>query len=202
MVYHREEMRTSIIQRKTKETNIEIKLNIDGKGISKIDIGIKFFEHMLELLARHGLFDLTIKAKGDLEVDQHHTVEDVGIALGDAFDKALGSKKGINRAGYFVFPMDDSLAIVALDIAGRPYLRFWASFKREKIGDMDSELIHDFFEGFVNHLKANLHIRSIDGRTDHHKAEAIFKAVGKALKFACSRDKRALRELPSTKGLI
>lgn len=157
---------------------------------------------MLELLAKHGLFDLMIKAKGDLDVDQHHTVEDVGIALGDAFYKALGDKKGISRAGYFVFPMDESLAVVALDIAGRPYLKFDVKFKRQKIGDLDSDLVHDFFEGFVNHLKANLHVRSIEGRTDHHKVEAIFKAVGKALKVACSRDKLALKDLPSTKGMI
>lgn len=195
-------MRKSKIKRKTKETDIEILLNIDGKGVSGIDTGINFFNHMLELLSKHGLFDLYAKAKGDLDVDQHHTVEDVGIALGDAFDKALGDKKGINRAGYFVFPMDESLAIVALDIGGRPYLKFDVKFRKEKIGDLDSELVHDFFEGFTAHLKANLHVRSIEGRTDHHKVEAIFKAVGKALKIACSRDKRALKELPSTKGLI
>ncbi len=190
------------MNRATRETEIEIILNIDGKGKSAINTGINFFDHMLELFAKHGLFDLQIKAKGDLEVDQHHTVEDVGIALGDAFTKALGNKKGINRAGYFVMPMDESLAIVALDIGGRPFLKFDVSFKKDKIGDLDSDLVHEFFDGFVNHLKCNLHVRSVDGRTDHHKIEAVFKGVARALRFACSRDKRVLGELPSTKGLI
>ena len=195
-------MRKAVVIRKTKETNINISINIDGKGNSKISTGIKFFDHMLELFAKHGLFDLEINAKGDLDVDQHHTVEDVGIALGNAFEKALGNKKGINRAGYFVMPMDEALAIVALDIGGRPFLKFDVSFKKDKIGDLDSDLVHEFFEGFVNHLKCNLHVRSVDGRTDHHKIEAVFKGAARALRFACSKDKRVLDELPSTKGLI
>ncbi len=188
--------------RKTKETDIKISLNIDGKGHSEIDTGIKFFDHMLELFAKHGLFDLKISAKGDLRIDQHHTVEDIGIALGDAFEKALGDKKGINRAGYFIFPMDESLAIAAIDISGRPYLKFAVDFSRDKIGDLDSELIEDFFQGFVNHLKAGLHVKEMEGRTNHHKIEGVFKSIAKALKTACSLDKRALDELPSTKGLI
>ena len=140
--------------------------------------------------------------KGDLEVDQHHLVEDIGITLGQAFDQALGDKKGINRAGFFAMPMDEALAILAIDIGGRPYLKFEAKFKENKIGDLDSELIHDFFEAFSNNLKCNIHVRSFEGRTDHHKAEALFKAFGRALKMACSKDKKLKDAIPSTKGLI
>jgi len=194
--------RNAEIHRKTKETDILIEFNIDGKGSSQIDTGIKFLDHMLELFAKHGLFDMEIKCKGDLHVDQHHTVEDVGIALGDAFREALGDMKGINRAGYFIFPMDESLAVSAVDISGRPYLSFDVKFSRERIGDLDSELVEDFFQGFVNHLKASLHVKEMNGRTDHHKIEGVFKSVAKAMKTASSLDKRALDELPSTKGLI
>src|SRR3989338_4373851 len=194
--------RNAEIHRKTKETDILIEFNIDGKGSSQIDTGIKFLDHMLELFEKHGLFDMEIKCKGDLHVDQHHTVEDVGIALGDAFREALGDMKGINRAGYFIFPMDESLAVSAVDISGRPYLSFDVKFSRERIGDLDSELVEDFFQGFVNHLKASLHVKEMNGRTDHHKIEGVFKSVAKAMKTASSLDKRALDELPSTKGLI
>ncbi len=194
--------RNAEIHRKTKETDILIEFNIDGKGSSQIDTGIKFLDHMLELFAKHGLFDMEIKCKGDLHVDQHHTVEDIGIALGDAFREALGDMKGINRAGYFIFPMDESLAVSAVDISGRPYLSFDVKFSRERIGDLDSELVEDFFQGFVNHLKASLHVKEMNGRTDHHKIEGVFKSVAKAMKTASSLDKRALDELPSTKGLI
>lgn len=192
----------TIKKRKTKETYINIKLNLYGKGKSKIQTGINFLNHMLELFAKHGTFNLEIKAKGDLEVDQHHLVEDIGITLGQAFDKALGNRKGINRAGFFAMPMDEALAILAIDIGGRPYLKFDAKFKSNKIGDLDSELIYDFFEAFSNNLKCNIHARSFDARTDHHKAEALFKAFGRALKMAVSKDKKLKDYIPSTKGLI
>ena len=195
-------MRRAKIERKTRETDIEIGLNIDGKGKYEIKTPIGFFTHMLEAFAKHGLFDIKLTAKGDLEVDQHHTVEDVGIALGQVFKEALGDKKGINRAGYFIFPMDEALAIVALDISGRPYLKFDAKFSRRFCGDFDTDLLEDFFYGFSVGLGANIAIMVKYGRSGHHKIEALFKAFTKALKTACSKDKRALEELPSTKGLI
>ncbi len=195
-------MRKAIVERKTKETDIIIELNIDGSGKSKISTGIKFLDHMLNLFAKHGSFDLTLKAKGDLEVDQHHTVEDVGITLGDAFKKALLDKKGINRAGYFVMPMDESLAIFSIDIGGRPYLRFDVEFKNLRIGDLDSELVHDFFQGFANNIGANIHAILQYGRTDHHRCEAVFKAFGRALAMACSANPRAKGSIPSTKGVL
>ncbi len=196
------EQRKSTIERKTKETDIKVNLNLDGKGESRISTSIPFLDHLLDNFSRHGLFDLKVKAKGDLEIDQHHTVEDIGICLGDAFKKALGEKKGINRAGYFVFPLDESLSVVSLDISGRAYLNFDCKFKRSKIGDLDSDLIEEFFWGFVRHLEATLHIKALCGKNDHHKAEAVFKAFGKAMKTACSKDKRVAKNLPSTKGLI
>lgn len=189
-------------KRKTNETEITIKLDIEGTGKSKIDTKINFLNHMLELFAKHGAFNLEIEAKGDLEIDQHHSVEDIGIALGGAFDKALGDRKGINRAGFFAMPMDEALAIFAIDIGGRPYLKFNLKFKKDKIGDLDSELIHDFFEAFSNNLKCNIQVRSFDARTDHHNAEAVFKAFARALKMAVGKDKRLKDSIPSTKGLI
>lgn len=195
-------MRKSIVERKTKETDIILELNIDGSGVSKIKTGINFLDHMLELFSKHGLFDLNLTAKGDLKVDQHHTVEDVGIALGDAFKKALGDKKGINRAGYFVMPMDESLAIFSIDIGGRPYLKFDVEFKNLKIGDLDSELVHDFFEGFANNIGANVHAILQYGRTDHHRCEAVFKSFGRSLAMACSKNPRAKGSIPSTKGIL
>ena len=194
--------RKTSFERKTKETDIEIELNIDGKGKSDIANSIPFFDHLLNNFIKHGLFDLQIKAKGDIEIDQHHLVEDVGICLGEVFKKALGDKKGINRSGYFVFPLDEALSVVAIDISGRSYLNFDCKFKKEKIGDLDSDLIKEFFWGFVRHLEATLHTRVLCGENEHHKAESIFKALGKAMKTACSREKRILKELPSTKGLI
>ncbi len=194
--------RKIFFQRKTKETDIKIELNIDGKGKANVATGIPFLDHLLDNFAKHGLFDLKIKAKGDLEIDQHHTVEDIGICLGQAFKKALGDKKGINRAGYFVFPLDEALAVAAIDISGRAYSNFNCKFKKEKIGDLDSDLIKEFFLGFVRNLEATFHIRVLSGENEHHKAESIFKAFGKAMKIACSKDKRILKELPSTKGLI
>lgn len=195
-------LRKVSIERKTKETDIKIDLNLDGKGLAEAKTPILFLNHLLESFAKHGLFDLKIRASGDIEIDQHHTVEDVGIVLGSAFKQALADKKGINRAGYFVFPLDEALAVAAVDFSGRTYLDFKCQFKKEKIGDLDSDLIKEFFWGFVRHAEANLHLRMLSGENDHHKAESIFKAFGKALKAACSRDKRILKELPSTKGLI
>jgi len=194
--------RKTIFCRKTKETDIKIELNIDGKGETEIFTPIPFLNHLLNNFAKHGLFDLKVKATGDIGIDQHHTVEDVGITLGEAFEKALGDKKGINRAGYFAFPLDEALSVVALDISGRSLLDFNCKFEKEKIGDLDSDLIKEFFWGFVRHLEATLHIRVLAGENDHHKAESIFKAFGKTMKIACSQDKRILKELPSTKGLI
>jgi len=195
-------MRTARISRKTKETDINIELRIDGKGKYELKTPIGFFTHMLESFAKHGLFDLKLDANGDLEVDQHHTVEDTGIVLGEAFRKALGYKKGINRAGYFIYPMDESLAVVALDISGRPYLKFDSKFKRRFCGGFDTDLLEDFFYGFSVGLGANIAIQVTYGRNDHHKIEAVFKAFGKSMKMACSKNKRALKETPSTKGLI
>ena len=194
--------RQASLQRKTKETDIKIELNIDGKGKADISTPIPFLDHLLDNFARHGLFDLKIKATGDVEIDQHHTVEDIGISLGEAFKEALGDKKGINRAGYFVFPLDEALSVVAVDVSGRAFLSFDCKFKKEKIGDLESDLIKEFFWGFVRHLEATLHIRVLSGENEHHKAESIFKAFGKAMKIACSKEKRILKELPSTKGLI
>ncbi len=194
--------RKASLQRKTKETDIRIVLDIDGKGNSDISTSIPFLDHLLNNFAKHGLFGLKIKAKGDVEIDQHHTVEDIGICLGEAFKTALGDKKGINRSGYFVFPLDEALSVVAVDISGRAFLNFDCKFKKEKIGDLDSDLIKEFFWGFVRHLETTLHIKVLSGENDHHKAESIFKAFGKTMKVACSKDKRILKELPSTKGLI
>ncbi|MDO8639440.1 MAG: imidazoleglycerol-phosphate dehydratase HisB [bacterium] len=194
--------RKSFFQRKTKETEIEIKLNIDGVGKTDVSTSIPFFNHLLDNFGKHGLFDLIVKAKGDIEIDQHHTVEDIGIVLGETFKKALGDKKGINRSGYFVFPLDESLSVASIDISGRAFVNFDCKFKSEKIGDLDSDLIKEFFWGFARHLEATIHIRTLYGENDHHKAESIFKAFGKAMKMACSKDKRILKELPSTKGLI
>ncbi|HOP09180.1 MAG TPA: imidazoleglycerol-phosphate dehydratase HisB [Candidatus Methanofastidiosa archaeon] len=195
-------MRSSRIERNTNETQIVISLNIDGKGRYDIETGIGFLDHMLGTFAKHGLFDVDIRAKGDLNVDQHHLVEDLGITLGKAFDKALGERMGINRTGYFVFPMDESLAVVSVDISGRPSLLFRADFKRRMIGELDSDLFYDFFKGFADSMKGSLAIRVLEGRNDHHKAESIFKAFARAMRMACSEDPRMIDEIPSTKGLI
>jgi len=195
-------IRKTSFQRKTKETDIKIGLNIDGKGKTKISSPIPLFNHFLDNFARHGSFDLTIKASGDTETDQHHIIEDIGICLGKAFKKVLGNKRGINRTGYFIFPMDESLSVVAVDISGRAFLNFNCKFRKQKIDGLEHDLIKEFFWGFVRNLEATLHIRVLYGENDHHKAESIFKAFGKAMKMACSRNKRFLKELPSTKGLI
>lgn len=195
-------MRKAKINRFTKETRILAELNIDGKGQSKIESQIGFLTHMLSTFAKTGCFDLKLSIQGDINVDQHHTIEDTGIGLGQAFKKALGNKRGINRAGFFVYPMDEALAVVAVDISGRPYLQFDAKFKRRFCGDLDTDLIEDFFQGFASGLGVNVVVRMPYGRNDHHKIESIFKAFGKAMKMACSKDKRMLNELPSTKGVI
>lgn len=194
-------MRKSKIERRTKEIEISTEVDIDGKGRYGIKTPIGFLTHMLETFAKQGLFDLKMKVAGDLEVDQHHTVEDCGLVLGQAFKEALGDKKGINRAGYFIYPMDDALAMVAIDIGGRPYLQFDARFKERFCGELDTSVLEDFFYGFSVGLGANVAI-SVRGRSGHHMAEALFKAFGKAMKTACSTDPRALGETPSTKGLI
>ncbi|MBS3135696.1 imidazoleglycerol-phosphate dehydratase HisB [Candidatus Woesearchaeota archaeon] len=195
-------MRKAKISRETKETRISVELNIDGKGKYSVDTEIGFFSHMLESFSKFSLFDTEIKVRGDLKVDQHHTIEDTGIVLGQALGKALGDKKGINRTGYFIYPMDESLAVVALDIGGRPYLQYDAKFGRRYCGDFDTDVLEDFFYGFSIGLGANVVVRMLYGRSDHHKIEAIFKAFGKAAKMACSTDKRAMEDVPSTKGMI
>src|ERR1700722_8728236 len=194
--------RTATIHRKTNETDIRLKMNLDGRGKSRVATGIRFFDHMLDLVARHGAFDLEITAKGDLDVDQHHTVEDVGIALGEAVLKALGSKRGLPRAGYFLMPMDETLAAAAVDLSGRPYCVVHAKIKAKKVGDFTVELLEDFFQGFAQSAKANVHLRCLYGRSSHHQVEAIFKAFARALRFAVSRDRRLKNILPSTKELL
>ncbi|PIS39407.1 MAG: imidazoleglycerol-phosphate dehydratase HisB [Candidatus Nealsonbacteria bacterium CG08_land_8_20_14_0_20_38_20] len=193
--------RTATIKRKTGETDITIKVNLDGTGKYQINTGMVFFNHMLELFSRHSLIDLLIKAKGDLKIDEHHLVEDVGICLGQAIRKALGNKKGVKRYG-FLLPMDDALAEVALDLGGRPYLVWNVSFKREKIGDMPTELFEDFFRAITDNLQANIHINLRYGRNEHHIAESIFKALARAMRFAISRDERVKNLLPTTKGML
>jgi len=195
-------MRTASIKRETKETSIQMRVNIDGSGKSNITSEIGFLNHMLETFAKHAIFDLEANITGDIQVDQHHTVEDTGIALGEVIKKALGDKKGIKRAGFFVFPMDESLASVAIDISGRPFLKWNVKFRNKKIGDLSTELIEDFFLGFTTFLGANLHIMIYYGRSDHHKIEAVFKAFAKAMKTACEIDNRVYGEIPSTKGVL
>jgi imidazoleglycerol-phosphate dehydratase len=195
-------MRTATLDRTTKETSIQIKLKIEGRGRHRVSTGIRFFDHMLELFSHHGGFDLDLKAKGDLDVDQHHTVEDVGIALGQAFAKALGKKRGILRAGYFVMPMDETLGLAAVDFSGRAAAVVDAKTRVRLVGDLQSELVHDFFDGFARGAQANVHARVLYGRSNHHKIEALFKAFARALRAACWRDKQMARLLPSTKGLL
>ena len=194
--------RISKIVRKTNETEIAIDLDIDGVGKKLIDTPIGFLNHMLDLFAKQGLFDLMVKAKGDTFIDEHHTVEDIGIVLGQAFNKAIGDKKGINRYGFFILPMDEALATVAIDFAGRYAFIFDCNFNREKIGDLSTELIYDFWGGFAQNAKVNLYVKVENGRNDHHKAEAIFKAVAKAVRMACETDRRASLAIPSTKGVL
>jgi imidazoleglycerol-phosphate dehydratase len=194
--------RSATIHRTTTETDIRLRLTLDGRGKSTVSTGIRFFDHMLDLVARHGAFDLAVVAKGDLDVDQHHTVEDVGIALGEAVQKALGSKKGILRAGYFLMPMDETLAAAAIDLSGRPHCVIHAKIKAHRVGDFTVELLDDFFQGFAQAARANVHLRCLYGRSSHHQVEAIFKAFARALRFAVSRDRRLKNVLPSTKELL
>jgi imidazoleglycerol-phosphate dehydratase len=194
--------RTSIIDRKSTETRIYLRLTIEGKGQYQVTTGIRFFDHMLELFTRHGAFDLELTCQGDLDVDQHHTVEDVGIALGEAFDRALGDKRGILRAGYFLMPMDETLAIAAVDLSGRAAFAVDTKVRTRLVGDLQTELVTDFFEGFARGARANVHVKTMYGRSNHHKIEAIFKAFARSLRVACSRDKQLGEMLPSTKGLL
>lgn len=195
-------MREATIERNTKETQISGKLRIEGAGQYEISTGIRFLDHMLELFAKHGAFDLELRARGDLDVDQHHTVEDTGIVLGDLFSKALGDRRGINRAGYFVQTMDESLAVVAVDLGGRPALVYDQQVDVVHVGDLQTELLEDFFLGFTQHAGANLHAKIFYGRSNHHKIEAIFKCFARAMRYACSTDERLIDQLPSTKGLL
>jgi imidazoleglycerol-phosphate dehydratase len=195
-------MRTATIERNTKETQITGSLEIDGQGTYEISTGIRFFDHMLELFTKHGGFDLALKANGDLDVDQHHTVEDVGIVIGQLFSKALADRRGINRAGYFILPMDETLAWVAVDLGGRSALVYKDLVKVRLVGDLQTELVEDFFSGFVQHAAANLHAKVLYGRSNHHKIEAIFKCFARAMRYACSTDERLREQLPSTKGLL
>ncbi len=190
------------LHRHTTETKIDLELTIEGGGHYDVHTGIRFFDHMLELFTRHGAFDLKLKCDGDLDVDQHHTVEDVGIALGEAFDKALGDKKGILRAGYFLMPMDETLGIAAIDLSGRVASVASTLVDVVTVGDLQAELVEDFFEGFARGARANVHVKTMYGRSNHHKIEALFKAFARALRVACSRDQQLGEMLPSTKGLL
>jgi imidazoleglycerol-phosphate dehydratase len=195
-------VRKALIDRKTAETHVTVALTLDGRGRFDNRTGIRFLDHMLDLVARHGAFDLSVKATGDLDVDQHHTVEDVGIALGQAVDTALGDRRGINRAGYFVMPMDETLAVVAIDLGGRPHTVVDTRVRVRLVGDLQAELVTDFFEGFAAAARANVHVKVMHGRSSHHKIEACFKAFARALRVACAKDPRMAKLLPSTKGLL
>lgn len=194
--------RIAEVQRDTLETQINVRLNLDGSGTGSFNIGVPFLEHMLDQIARHGLIDLEIHAKGDLHIDAHHTVEDVGITLGQAIDKAVGDKKGIRRYGHAYVPLDEALSRVVVDFSGRPGLAYGVDFPRDRIGDFDVDLFSEFFRGFVNHAKVTLHIDSLKGVNAHHVAETIFKAFGRALRMALERDERMQGILPSTKGTL
>ena len=195
-------MRRAVIDRQTSETKIVLSLVLEGRGRYDVTTGIRFLDHMLELFARHGGFDLRVEADGDLDVDQHHTVEDLGIALGEAVLEAVGNKRGINRAGYFVMPMDETLAVAAVDLSGRPHAVVDLKGTAARVGDLQTELVQDFFEGFASGARANVHVKVMYGRSSHHKVEAVFKAFARALRVACARDRRLARMLPSTKGLL
>lgn len=195
-------MRSASVERNTKETSIRGTLVVEGHGSYDVSTGIRFLDHMLELFARHGGFDLDLQAKGDLDVDQHHTVEDTGIVLGQLFARALGDRRGINRAGYFVMPMDETLAVTAVDLGGRAALVYRDSVRVRLVGDLQTELLEDFFNGFVQHAAANLHVKVLYGRSNHHKVEAIFKCFARSMRYACSQDERLQDLLPSTKELL
>ena len=195
-------MRTAQVTRNTKETQISISIDLDGTGKSALDTGVPFLDHMLDQIARHGLIDLEIKAKGDLHIDAHHTVEDIGITLGQAFAKAAGDKKGLRRFGHAYVPLDEALSRVVVDFSGRPGLEFHVDFTRPLIGEFDVDLVHEFFQGFVNHALATLHIDNIRGANSHHQCETIFKAFARALRMALEADSRQAGVIPSTKGAL
>ncbi len=195
-------MRRALIDRQTRETQITVRLDLDGQGRYDVQTGIRFLDHMLELDARHAVVNLRLKATGDLDVDQHHTVEDVGIAFGEAVSKALGSRRGINRAGYFVMPMDETLGVAAIDLSGRVHAVVDLKLRVRRVGDLQAELVHDFFDGFAQGARANVHLKVLYGRSSHHRVEAVFKAFARALRVACSRDRQLGKALPSTKGLL
>jgi imidazoleglycerol-phosphate dehydratase len=194
--------RVARFDRQTTETQITGALTVDGRGRYDVRTGIRFFDHMLELFTRHGGFDLKLAAQGDLDVDQHHTVEDVGIVLGEAVLTALGDRKGINRAGYFVMPMDETLAVAAVDLSGRPHAVVDLKVRTRLVGDLQTELVHDFFDGFASGARANVHVKVLYGRSSHHHIEAVFKAFARALRVACAKDARLAKMMPSTKGLL
>lgn len=195
-------MRTAEVSRNTLETQIAVSINLDGTGVSNLSSGLGFLDHMLDQIARHGMMDINVEAKGDLHIDAHHTVEDIGITLGQAFTKALGDKKGLRRYGHAYVPLDEALSRVVLDISGRPGLEFGVEFSRARIGDFDVDLIHEFFQGFVNHALVTLHIDNLRGDNAHHQAETIFKAFGRALRVAVEIDPRMAGIMPSTKGSL
>jgi len=195
-------MRRAVIDRRTAETRIKLRFVIEGSGRYRVSTGIRFLDHMLELFTRHGGFDLDLDVVGDLDVDQHHTVEDAGIALGEAVAKAVGTKRGINRAGYFVMPMDETLAVAAIDLSGRPLAVVDLKLKVKRVGDLQAELVQDFFEGFAAAARANVHLKVLYGRSSHHQIEGMFKAFARALRVACAKDRQMARQLPSTKGLL
>ena len=194
--------RSAEVERNTKETQIRVKLNLDGKGTAKLATGIPFLEHMLEQVARHGMLDLEVNAKGDLHIDAHHTVEDIGITLGQAFAKAIGDKSGIRRFGHAYVPLDEALSRVVIDFSGRPGLTYQVKFTRALIGEFDADLVHEFFQGFVNHAQVTMHIDNLRGDNAHHQCETMFKAFARALRMAAEPDPRALGAVPSTKGSL
>ena len=195
-------MRRAVVDRKTSETHVRIRLVLDGRGTHDVRTGVRFFDHMLSLVARHGGFDLSIRATGDLDVDAHHTVEDVGIGFGEAVSRALGTRRGINRAGYFLMPMDEALAVAAIDLSGRPHAALRLPFRARSVGDLPTELVHDFFDAFASSSRAAVHLRLLAGRSTHHQVEAVFKAFARALRMACATDARLRRVMPSTKELL
>jgi imidazoleglycerol-phosphate dehydratase len=195
-------LRRARVDRRTSETHVTVALNLDGRGAYRVRTGLRFLDHMLESVARHAVIDLAIDAVGDLDVDAHHTVEDVGIAFGDALSRALGPRRGIHRAGYFVMPMDETLAVAAIDLSGRPHARIDLALRARVVGDLPTELVTDFFEGFASAARANVHLRVLYGRSTHHQVEATFKSFARALRSACERDPRLRGRVPSTKGLL
>ena len=194
--------RSAQVERRTAETDISVAISIDGTGRTQLASGIAFLDHMLDQVGRHAMFDLAVTAKGDLHIDAHHTVEDIGITLGQAFKRAIGDKKGIRRYGHAYVPLDEALSRVVLDLSGRPGLEFHVPFTRALVGTFDVDLIHEFFQGFANHALVTLHVDNLRGNNAHHQAETVFKAFARALRMACERDRRSAGEVPSTKGTL